>query len=66
MIETNATTQIVVDRSFICTICGWIYWEGGGFPRAGIEPSTRWENLPADFACFECGANPEWFSELRL
>ena len=54
------------DRMFMCTICGWLYEEDRGLPREDVPPGSRWKDVPADFVCPECGADRDWFKELRL
>src|SRR3546814_14246968 len=39
-----------------CTICGHIYDEELGDPDTGIAPGTRFEDIPDDWVCPECGA----------
>lgn len=41
---------------YVCSICGYIYDEATGIPEAGIEPGTKWEDLPDDWVCPICGA----------
>ncbi|MBO5770634.1 MAG: rubredoxin [Spirochaetales bacterium] len=48
---------------FVCNLCGYIYDEAAGDPDSGIEPGTKWEDLPEDWACPLCGAGKEEFSE---
>ena len=43
--------------------CGYTYDETTGEPDSGIEPGTKWANVPDDFACPVCGAGKEAFSE---
>lgn len=43
-------------RKFICQVCGHEYDEAVGDPAAGIAAGTRWEELPDDWVCPECGA----------
>ncbi len=47
-----------------CLACGWIYDEEKGLPERGIAPGTKWEDLPADFACDRCGVSKEMFEKL--
>ena len=42
-------------RTWVCLVCGWIYEEEMGWPEDGIVPGTRWEDVPADWTCPECG-----------
>lgn len=43
-------------RKFHCQVCDHVYDEALGDPAAGIAPGTRWEDLPDDWTCPECGA----------
>ena len=47
---------------YVCNLCGWEYDEEKGDEELGIEPGTRLDELPADFACPLCGAGSEEFS----
>lgn len=38
-----------------CNICGFIYDEAAGLPEEGIAPGTRWDDIPDDWACPDCG-----------
>jgi rubredoxin len=46
-------------RSWMCLICGWIYDEG-------IAPGTRWEDVPINWTCPECGARKEDFEMVQI
>ena len=47
---------------YICDLCGWEYDEEVGNPDNGIEPGTKFEDLPDDFVCPLCGASKDQFS----
>ena len=47
---------------YVCDVCGWIYDEEDGYPDAGIEPGTKWDDLPDEFVCPLCGVGKESFS----
>ena len=47
---------------YVCQICGYVYDEEEGAPEAGIEPGTKFEDLPDDFVCPVCGVGKENFS----
>ena len=38
----------IVMAKFVCDVCGYIYDEDLGDPDAGIEPGTKFEDLPDD------------------
>lgn len=46
---------------FICTLCNYILEEDQGLPAAGIEPGTKFEQLPEDWSCPDCAAKKEFF-----
>lgn len=56
-----AAAVIVADRNgepfsvWECIVCGWQYDEALGWPEDGIAPGTRWEDIPEDWVCPECG-----------
>ena len=52
-------------RKYICIVCGLIYDEAEGWPEDGIEPGTRWEDVPADWECPDCGVGKDQFELLE-
>ncbi len=44
-----------------CIVCNFIYDESRGLPEDGIAPGTRWEDIPEDWACPDCGVSKEDF-----
>ncbi|MCX7176104.1 MAG: rubredoxin [Proteobacteria bacterium] len=42
-------------KQYQCIVCGYIYDETLGEPEHGIAPGTRWEDVPADWCCPDCG-----------
>lgn len=44
-----------------CLLCDWRYDPALGDPERGIPPGTAWDELPADWACPECGADRSAF-----
>jgi len=47
---------------YICDACGYIYDEAAGDPDNGIDPGTKWDELPEDFTCPLCGVDKSMFS----
>jgi rubredoxin len=43
-------------KLFICAQCGFEYDEAKGWPEDGIAPGTRWDDIPDDWSCPDCGA----------
>ena len=52
-------------KKYVCNVCEWIYDEELGDPDNGIEPGTKFEDLPDDFGCPLCGVGKEDFSEVE-
>ena len=48
-------------KMYICIICGWVYDEKEGWPEDGIPPGTKWEDVPDDWVCPNCGAAKDDF-----
>ena len=55
----NTSTELAQDRAlriWECVLCGFRYDESIGDPDSGVPPGTRWEDVPDDWFCPECGA----------
>jgi rubredoxin len=39
-----------------CLQCGFEYDESKGWEEEGFGPGTRWEDIPDDWSCPDCGA----------
>ncbi|MES2205371.1 MAG: rubredoxin [Pseudomonadota bacterium] len=53
-------------KKYMCLICGVIYDEAEGWPQDGIPPQTKWENVPINWTCPECGARKTDFEMIEL
>lgn len=42
-------------KLYECMQCGFQYDEALGWPEDGIEPGTRWDDIPEDWSCPDCG-----------
>ena len=51
-------------RKWECIVCGYVYDEAVGAPDEGIPAGTRWEDVPEDWLCPECGVGKEDFESL--
>lgn len=47
-----------------CTACGYIYDPGVGDPAGETQPGTRFEDLPGDWVCPQCGVSKEFFRKV--
>lgn len=43
-------------RRYRCRYCSHVYDEAEGDADGGIAPGTRYEDIPDDWICPECGA----------
>lgn len=53
-------------KTWICVICGYVYDESRGDPDRGIPPGTRWDDVPADWNCPDCGASKDDFEMVAV
>lgn len=53
-------------RKWMCVVCGFIYDEALGVPEEGIEPGTRWEDVPDTWTCPDCGATKDDFEMVEV
>lgn len=53
-------------KKWQCIVCGLIYDEAKGWPDDGIPPGTRWEDVPADWLCPDCGVGKSDFEMIAI
>jgi len=53
-------------RKYECIVCGFIYDEAEGLPDEGIPPGTRWDDIPDDWLCPDCGVGKEDFDMIEI
>ena len=53
-------------KTYMCLVCGWIYSEEDGLPEEGIAQGTRWNDLPENWVCPECGVGKEDFEVAEI
>lgn len=53
-------------KKWLCIVCGLIYDEAEGWPSDGIEPGTRWEDVPEDWVCPDCGVGKADFEMIEI
>ena len=46
-------------KKYECVICGFIYDEAEGLPDDGIAAGTKWEDIPEDWECPDCGISKD-------
>jgi rubredoxin len=50
----------------MCLTCGFIYDEASGIPEEGLSAGTRWDDIPPNWTCPECGARKEDFEMVKI
>jgi rubredoxin len=53
-------------KRYMCVVCGFIYDEEEGLPEDGFAPGTRWEDIPENWTCPECGAAKSDFEMVEV
>lgn len=48
---------------YVCSLCGYVYDPEQGDPDNGVEPGTKFEDLPDDWECPVCSASKEDFEK---
>lgn len=48
-------------KTYVCSVCGYVYDEAAGDPDQGLAPGTVWEDVPEDFVCPLCGVGKDQF-----
>jgi rubredoxin len=51
---------------YMCILCGFVYDEAEGMPQDNIAPGTKWEDVPEDWVCPDCGAMKSEFEMLQV
>lgn len=53
-------------KKYMCVLCGYIYDEALGWPQDGIAAGTKWDEVPLNWRCPDCGAGKEDFEMIEL
>jgi rubredoxin len=48
-------------NKYQCLVCDYIYEETVGMPDDGIAAGTKWDDIPDDWVCPECGVTKDDF-----
>ena len=62
----STTGNVISVKKYMCVICGFIYDEAHGWPDDGIPPGTKWEDVPLNWCCPDCGARKEDFEMVEI
>ena len=52
---------VATGRKWECIVCGWVYDEAIGDPESGLAAGTKFEDIPDDWLCPDCGVGKEDF-----
>lgn len=66
--EKQSTCQLSENqmKKYQCIVCGWIYDEAEGWPQDGIAAGTKWEDIPDDWTCPDCGVSKADFEMVEI
>lgn len=64
--KTFVTPRKNLMKKWQCIVCGLIYDEAEGWPDDGIPAGTRWEDVPADWLCPDCGVGKSDFEMISI
>lgn len=53
-------------KTWRCLICDFVYSERDGCPNEGLAPGTRWEDVPDDWLCPDCGTGKADFEMVEV
>jgi rubredoxin len=53
-------------KAYMCVICGYVYDETKGVPDQGIAPGTKWDDVPENWTCPDCGASKADFEMVQI
>ena len=53
-------------KRLMCLGCGFSYDEALGLPEHGLPPGTRWQDVPEDWVCPDCGTPKARFEMVEL
>jgi rubredoxin-NAD+ reductase len=53
-------------RKYKCVLCDFIYDEAKGDPESGLSPGTRFEDIPEDWSCPECGVTKTFLELMEV
>jgi rubredoxin len=49
-----------------CQNCTFTYDEAQGLPNEGLAPGTRWQDIPEDWLCPDCGSTKDDFEMVEM
>lgn len=52
--------------AYRCPVCDYVYDEANGDAREGFPAGTRWDDIPDDWSCPDCGAAKSDFEMVEV
>jgi rubredoxin len=53
-------------KKWQCIVCGFTYDEEEGLVSEGLAPGTKWDDIPDDWCCPECGVEKADFEMVEV
>lgn len=53
-------------KTYQCVVCGFVYDESIGMPEDGISAGTRWNDIPDNWECPDCGVSKADFDMVEI
>jgi len=53
-------------KTYMCTVCGYVYNEEEGDPEHGLVAGTRWQDVPDDWSCPDCDVGKSDFEMVEI
>jgi rubredoxin len=53
-------------KQWLCIVCGFIYDENIGIPEDGIPPGTKFNDIPENWSCPDCGVTKSDFELIEI
>lgn len=53
-------------KKYMCVVCGFIYDEALGWEDDDIAAGTKWDDVPDNWICPDCGVGKEDFEMVEI
>ena len=53
-------------KTYQCVVCGFVYDESIGMPEDGMPAGTRWNDIPDNWECPDCGVSKADFEMVEI
>lgn len=62
----TTVTKMNEYKKYMCVVCGFIYDEALGWDDDGIAAGTKWDDVPDNWICPDCGVGKEDFEMVEI